>query len=216
MLGWHPNSNFTKLSLPGTNMFIHDTNKEPVKIKSFKRGEVIYHENAVARFLYEVKNGEVQIVNSNMSGREFIQAIFKTGDCFGIPSLILGQTYPEAAIAYTDCEIYITPKEKFIKLLKEDYMLHFSITQMLCKQLLYTKMMLEEIAIEEGEHRLLTLIHYLMNQKDFDNRKLDITKQQLADMSGLRVETVIRIMKKVEDKGLIETKRGNIVCLCRL
>jgi CRP-like cAMP-binding protein len=44
---------------------------------------------------------------------------------------------------------------------------------------------------------------------------LDITKQQLADMSGLRVETVIRIMKKIEEKGMIETKRGNIVCLCK-
>lgn len=78
-------------------------------------------------------------------------------------------------------------------------------TQILGKQLLYTRMMLEEIAIEEGEHRLLTLIHYLMGQKNCDNKKLDITKQQLADMSGLRVETVIRIMKKVEDKGMIET-----------
>ena len=39
-----------------------------------------------------------------------------------------------------------------------------------------------------------------------------MTKQQLADMSGLRVETVIRILKKVEEKGLINTHRGNIVC----
>jgi CRP/FNR family cyclic AMP-dependent transcriptional regulator len=197
-------------------MFTHDINTEPIKIRPFKKGEIIYHQNAVARSFYEVKNGEVQVINSNTSGKEFIQGVFKAGDCFGIPSLILGQTYPEAAIAYTDCEIYIIPKQKFTTLLQEDYMFHFSITKILCKQLLYTKMMLEEIAIEEGEHRLLTLIHYLMGQKDCNNKKLDITKQQLADMSGLRVETVIRIMKKIEEKGMIETKRGNIVCLCKI
>ena len=73
-------------------------------------------------------------------------------------------------------------------------------------------MMLQEVANEEGEHRLLTLIHYLMAQKKAANEILDITKQQLADMTGLRVETVIRIMKNIEDKGMIKTTRGNVVC----
>jgi len=196
-------------------MFTHFTNTEAIRIRTFKKGEIIYHQNALARFFYEVKNGEVQVVNSNEGGKDFIQGIFKAGDCFGIPALILGQTYPDAAIACADCEIYTITKEKFTTLLQEDHPFHYSITQILCKQLLYTKMMLEEIAIEEGEHRLLTLIHYLMGQNNGDNKKLDITKQQLADMTGLRVETVIRIMKKMEDKGMIETKRGNIVCLCK-
>ncbi|MEO5947856.1 MAG: helix-turn-helix domain-containing protein [Chitinophagaceae bacterium] len=51
-----------------------------------------------------------------------------------------------------------------------------------------------------------------MNQKEVSDGTLDITKQQLANMTGLRVETVIRIMKNIEDKGLIKTGRGSIVC----
>ena len=39
---------------------------------------------------------------------------------------------------------------------------------------------------------------------------LRITKQQLADMTGLRVETVIRLMKKMEEKGLVESERGRL------
>lgn len=196
-------------------MFFQDVNTAPAKLRSFKKGEVIYRQNAFPRFFYEVKTGEIQVVNSNKSGKEFIQGLFKAGDCFGVPALIFSRPYTGTAIAHADGEIYMTSKEEFIKLLQENYLFHFSITQMLCKQLLYTTMMLEEIAIEEGEHRLLTLIHYLMSQKNCDNRTLNITKQQLADMSGMRVETVIRVLKKVEDKGMIETKRGNIVCLCK-
>ena len=150
-------------------MFTHDINTAPTKIKAFKKGEAIYHQNAVARCFYEVKEGAVQVIYSNTSGKEFIQGVFKAGDCFGIPPLILGQTYPEAAIAFTDCELYLMPREQFTKLLKEDYLFHFSVTQMLCKQLLYTKMMLEEIAIEEVEHRLLNIINYFMRQKNLDN-----------------------------------------------
>ncbi|MGY0035461.1 helix-turn-helix domain-containing protein [Pedobacter sp. NJ-S-72] len=56
-------------------------------------------------------------------------------------------------------------------------------------------MMLEELANEQAEHRLYTLINYLC--QDLENgATLNMTRQTLADMSGLRVETVIRSIKK--------------------
>jgi len=33
------------------------------------------------------------------------------------------------------------------------------------------------------------------------NYKVELTRQQLADLTGLRVETVIRSIKKLEQKG---------------
>ena len=193
-------------------MSIQSIVEEPIKEKRFTKGEMIYSEGIVARYFYEVKSGEVRIVNSNNEGKDFIQAIYKAGDSFGVPSLLCDKPYPAAAFANTDCELFILPKEQFLTLLKNKYDFHFSITKVISERLLFKAMMLQEVANEEGEHRLLTLIHYLMAQKEAANETLDITKQQLADMTGLRVETVIRIMKSIEDKGLIKTSRGNIVC----
>ena len=193
-------------------MSIQSIVKELLREKRFAKGEIIYSEGMVVRYFYEVKNGEVKIVSSNDEGKEFIQGIYKAGDSFGVPSLLCDKPYPAAAFANTDCELYIVPKEQFLSLLKNNYDFHFSITKMISDRLLFKAMMLQEVANEEGEHRLLTLIHYLMAQKKAANETLDITKQQLADMTGLRVETVIRIMKTIEDKGMIKTTRGNIVC----
>ena len=81
---------------------------------------------------------------------------------------------------------------------------------MLSERLFYKAMMLEEVANENGEHRLCVLLDHLEKKKNNDHKSINITKQQLADMSGLRVETVIRIMKRMEEKGEIETRRGKI------
>lgn len=193
-------------------MSIQSFVEEPIKTTFYTKGQLIYNEGAIARYFYEVKTGEVKIVNSNDDGRDFIQAIYKTGEIFGAHLLFCDKPYPAAAIAQTDCEVYTVTKQFFFNLLKNNYDFHFSVTTKLSEQIMFKAMMLEEVANEEGEHCLLTLIHYLMAQKESDNKILNITKQQLADMTGLRVETVIRIMKNIEDKGLIKTSRGNIIC----
>ncbi len=193
-------------------MSIQSLTSDSLKIKYYTKGELIFNEGAAARFFYEIQNGEVKIANRNDEGKEFIQGVYKQGDSFGVPPLICDKPYPAAAYAHTDCAVYVVAKEQFLALMRDNYDFHFAITKMLGNRLLFKAMMLDEVANQEGEHRLLTLIHYLMAQKDLANKTLDITKQQLADMTGLRVETVIRIMKSIEDKGMITTSRGSIVC----
>jgi len=70
-------------------------------------------------------------------------------------------------------------------------------------------MMLEELANEKAEHRLLTIINYLFNDNP-NGESLSVTRQDLADLTGLRVETVIREVKNMADKNLIIVKRGKI------
>ena len=194
-------------------MLLKDFIEGIVPVKTFQKGDHIYRQDAHARYFYEVRDGEVAIVNSNSEGKDFIQGLYKAGDCFGVAALINDIPYTSAAITHTPCEIYVINRDHFFRLLKENYSFHLRITQIVCRQLQYKTMMLEEIANEEGEHRLLTLIHYLMARINPDNNVLDITKQQLADMTGLRVETVIKTLKRIEKKGRISTQRGKIVCL---
>jgi CRP-like cAMP-binding protein len=184
---------------------------ESPKVKQFGRGEMIYDEGVAARYYYEVKTGEVKVININEEGKEFVQGVYKAGDCIGVPSLICGKPFPAAAYANSLCEMYVVPRAQFFRLLNQYPEFHLGITRILSERLLYKAMMLEEVAIEEGEHRLLKLIHYLAERRGSANHALNITRQQLADMSGLRVETVIRILTKVEEKGLISSHRGNII-----
>jgi CRP-like cAMP-binding protein len=45
-----------------------------------------------------------------------------------------------------------------------------------------------------------------------DKLKIDLTRQQIADMTGLRVETVIRSMRELHDKGQLNIEKGKVYC----
>jgi CRP-like cAMP-binding protein len=42
--------------------------------------------------------------------------------------------------------------------------------------------------------------------------KVLVTRQQLANMTGLRVETVIRVIKELEEKKLLSINKGKVYC----
>ena len=76
--------------------------------------------------------------------------------------------------------------------------------------------MLSEVAIEDAEHRLQSLLGYLKKERGIPAEKeypVPFTRQQLADMTGLRVETVIRTIKSMEQKGILEIIEGKIFWL---
>ena len=67
-------------------------------------------------------------------------------------------------------------------------------------------MILTEVSSYDPEHRFLTVLKYFKSKLVNKNEKVLIpfTRQQLADMTGLRVETVIRAVKKMEkEKKLV-------------
>ena len=96
-------------------------------------------------------------------------------------------------------------------LLKSNFELHFNLTATLANRLKYKSMVLNEISGHPPEHRVLAIIDFLKNQYGDDNEhKILLTRQQIADLTGLRVETVIRAVKSLESIGEIEIRNHKI------
>ena len=74
--------------------------------------------------------------------------------------------YPASAIVVDDSQVWKIPREEFLKLLKNNFEIHLDLTRVLCDRLVYKSTMLTELAIEEAEHRLTTLIRHLMEHSD--------------------------------------------------
>ena len=75
-------------------------------------------------------------------------------------------------------------------------------------------MIAAEIASHDPEHRLLKLIDFLKtdvgNCQPSELYQVALTRQQLADLTGLRVETVIRTIKALEKKGILSVNKRKI------
>jgi CRP/FNR family cyclic AMP-dependent transcriptional regulator len=179
------------------------------KTTSYKKGEVIYYARTMPRAVYFIKSGKVSMITVNAEGREFIQGIFKAGEYFGEPALLLNKKYLANTIATQDTEVIALNREQFLKLLEEDRAFSMDLIQTMSSRLFYKSMMLEELANEQADHRISTLLNYLLAELH-PGEALKLTRQQLADMSGLRVETVIRTIKQLSGKQKFKLVKGKI------
>ena len=176
--------------------------------KSFDKNDIIFEEGNLPTHYYQIISGEVKMSNYNDDGREFIQGIFYKEQSFGEPPLFLNQNYPANAIAVEDAEILLLPKDNFMKLLQENATVSIKIIENLAQRLYYKSVMAAEMSTQEPEHRILKLIDhgiaYFNFKKEENGYLINFTRQQIGDLSGLRVETVIRTIKALEKKGVLK------------
>jgi CRP/FNR family transcriptional regulator, cyclic AMP receptor protein len=179
--------------------------KYHARLVSLRKDQVLFHEGDKALDYFQVEEGSVKMFIASNDGQEFIQGIFMAGESFGEPALIGNFPYPGSVVAIVKSKVWKLPGDYFLQMLKENFNLHLKLDQVLCQRLKYKSMVLSEISSYEPEHRLVTLLKYYKskNSQTALAGKIIIpyTRQQLADMSGLRVETVIRTVKKMEKEG---------------
>lgn len=176
--------------------------------KRYEKSDVIFEVGTNAHYYYQIISGEVKMNNYNEEGKEFIQGFFKPGESFGEPPLFVNRLYPANAVATEDSVILAIKKDAFKQFLLEHPSEAISIIENLAQRLHYKATMSAEIASEDPEHRVLQLIDYAINHFDLTKDKngylVDFTRQQIGDLTGLRVETVIRAIKSLEKKHMLK------------
>lgn len=182
--------------------------------KLYKKNEFIFRQEQRAHFYFQIVTGEVKMNNLRENGKEFIQSFFSDSQSFGEPPLFSDISYPANAVATQDSEILCLSKQSFLTLLLENPEVHLKVTSAIASRLYYKAIMASEISSQEPEHCILRILDYL--KKDVYKLeepyafKVNLTRQQIADLTGLRVETVIRATKSLEKKKEILIKKRKI------
>lgn len=182
---------------------------------NISKGQVLFNEGNPAFFYFQVVEGKIKMCNTNEEGKEFIQGFFEAGESFGEPPLFDESPYPASAVAEIDSVIIRLRKENFLQLLKENFEIHFGFTQTLAKRLRFKSVISKEISSYGPLHRISTLLkEYKKNHGITSDQfhKIDLTRQQIADMTGLRVETVIRTIRQMQEDGLVKIEKGKVYC----
>ncbi|WP_019948673.1 Crp/Fnr family transcriptional regulator [Hymenobacter aerophilus] len=180
--------------------------------RSLAKGEVLFAEDEPAHFYYQVLRGEVRMINRIEDGTEFIQGIFQAGESLGEPPLFGEFPYPASAVASQPAVVLRLAYPALLELLRQRFDIHQRFLATLAKRLQYKSMQAREMSSYPAAHQLLTLLDYFKQQAgnppDF---LVPLTRQELADLTGLRVETVIRTVKQLEHEGKLALRDGKIV-----
>jgi len=183
--------------------------------KKCAANEIIFQEGAQAQFYYQLVSGSVRWVNINDDGKEFLQVMIEPGECFGELPLFDGEPFAATSIADTDSMIIRLHRPTFHQLLKENPEIHLAFSKLLSQRLRFKFLILREMANHNPEHSISTLLSYFkQTQKNICTKcnQVKLTRQQIANMTGLRVETVIRTIKTLQSKGQLHITKGKVYC----
>jgi CRP/FNR family transcriptional regulator, cyclic AMP receptor protein len=183
--------------------------------KKVQAGEIIFSEGCEAQFYHQLESGIVKWVNIDDTGTEFIHNIITAGESFGELPLFDDQPYAACAIAETDGVILRLHKSTFRQLLHENPEILFSFTKLMAERLRYKFFISKQVAAHKPEQTLSSLLnHFKKSNTHFCNdcSQLKLTRQQLASMTGMRVETVIRTMRNMHEQGRLKIKGGKVYC----
>jgi CRP-like cAMP-binding protein len=180
--------------------------------KKYKKNEVIFEEDEMAYFYYQIIDGSVRLYNSNSEGKEFTQGLFYKGDGFGEPPLFIDETYPSKAIALQDSTIIKLSKDKFLKILDEYPSVQKYFLTLLAKKIHSKSNTSKEIINQKPEHRVHAFLNAFKKNSGTSTERILIpyTRQEIANHTGLRVETVIRVFSKMNVSNKIEIKNHKI------
>jgi len=179
-------------------------------VKTFKEGDIILGENAYIKAIPIVTRGKVKVMRADDEGREILLYYINPGESC-IMSFLGGMhqdTSKVKAIAEEETEILFIPIEKVGGLIKEfpewlDYI--FRLYHKRFEELLEV---VNAIAFKKMDERLLNFI-----KKKCENTKsktLNVTHEQLANELGTARVVVSRLLKQMEEEGLVKLGRNKI------
>lgn len=188
--------------------------------KKVAKGEIIFLEGSQGRYYHQLVEGRVKWVNIDDGGKEFVQKIICPGESFGDMPMLDNGPYVATAIADMDSLLIRLPKEIFLQLLREQPEIHFNFTRLMAERLREKFIILKEVASQDPERKVSTIIdmYKSVHEKEEEccpechKTKIGLTRQEIADMTGLRVETVIRTIRNLHEKGKVRIQRGKVYC----
>lgn len=181
--------------------------------KTFAQGETILNENAYIKAIPIVTNGSIRVMRTDENGREILLYYIKAGESC-IMSFLGGmhhETSKVKAIAEEEAEILFIPIDKVSLLIKEfpewlDYI--FRLYHKRFEELLEV---VNAVAFKKMDERLLNFIK--KKCEIAKSQKIHVTHEQLANELGTARVVVSRLLKQMEDEGLIKLGRNQMILM---
>jgi len=183
------------------------------KVKDYNAGDFIFTEGSLPNYYYQIIEGEVKLNNLTEDGKESIQNIAAKGHSIGEFLLFINKKYPANAVAISPCKILRISKIKFLKMLEDNPDLKADMIKNLADSLFSKFVMRQIISIKNPATKLKVLMDYLKSSQSETaafSFQIPLTRQQMASLTGLRVETTIRTLKIMEKENIVKIKNRKI------
>lgn len=179
-------------------------------LREVAAGTVFYESEQASEKMFMIKSGRVRLYHLAADGKIFTTAILEAGTFFSA-AVFGNQNNGGYAEAVMDCTICLMSRRDVETVLLADSRIAFRIIEALGKRLLEAERRLADLVLKNLPARVISLLlQYARQNASADVR---LTHEELAQMLGIRRETVSRILNDLQNRQLIEQHRGRIALL---
>jgi len=175
--------------------------------------ETIFSEGQQPNYYYQIFKGAVKLTKDRENGTESILGVFFNGQCFGETFLFADKNYPFNAVAMEDSVILKVPGERFIDFISKKPEALLRLYRFNADRMYFRYAMLNCLSINDSMLRireLFTILKEFHSVKGVFSYQIPFTRQQLSSLAALRLETVIRTVKKMEKDNIVQIRNGKI------
>jgi CRP-like cAMP-binding protein len=188
-----------------------------LRIRHFRRGEVLFHEGDPGDALFIVASGAVKVVVPSEEGEEAILATLKRGDFLGELALLDGAPRSASAIALEATDALTLPRDQFRALADAEPAIRGALLEAMARELRRLTKHVAELHFLDLTGRLAARLVRLA--EDHGERlpdgsvRLDapLTQSDLAAMIGATRQSVNKLLGEFEEEGLLRLERDSIV-----
>ena len=193
----------------GNNSLISDK-RETLRLR---KKQLIYQVNDQPANLFFVSKGKVKTFKINELGKELITDIYKEGEFLGYIPLMEDSIYQDSAEALQEVELMVIPKSDFLAILGSDSMVAQSFIKMLSRDVTEKEEKLMSLAYNSLRKRIATgllQVYDKFKKTPTDKPRLEISREDLAQVVGTATESLIRTLSDFKGEGLIDIREGKV------
>ncbi len=187
--------------------------------RRFATRSTLIHAGDQSDSLFYIVKGSVTILIEDEHGREMIIAYLNQGDFFGEMGLFdLSPAQHDRSAwvrAKTECEVAEVSYSKFRELTQRDPELLYAVGRQMAERLRKTTRKVGDLAFLDVTGRVAGTLLELCKQPDAmthpDGMQIKITRQEIGRIVGCSREMVGRVLKSLEEQGLIDVKGKTMV-----
>lgn len=182
-------------------------------LKPVRRGERAYRLGDEPDGLYAVLDGEIRLVTYPEPGRQLVHLVVRPGRWFGQLSILDGGPRPHDAVAAADSRLLRIGMREIDLMIREDPQIYRDLTLLAC---LHQRASLKSISRAIGKplrSRVANLLADLAHREP--GATLAVTQEDIAERVGASRQSLSKILKAFEARGLIVLGYRNIRVLAR-
>ena len=192
---------------------LNETDRQELEKQSIelpcRKDEFIFREGDAAEWFHILKEGTVKCVKSSPEGREVTLKVLMPGDLFCCEaSAFNGTTHPGCAQAMDNAKVIKISRKALLDTIQRNPVTAIQIISYLSDRLREAQDSAKAFALDSAECRLASLLVNLATRAgipESEGLRLNVrlTRQDLADMAGLTLETTSRIMSRFKKANII-------------